>query len=335
MGCDSPHHAGHLRLDHNRLSGPIPPEIGRLCMGGSMAFGAVELDHNLLSGAIPPEIGDIGYVAYLYLDNNQLTGSIPSQLGNLVSALGIRLQGNRLSGPIPVALSNLTRLWGGESDLRWNALYTGDPTLRAFLDSKQVGGDWEGTQTVAPPELAAGGATLDSVALSWSPILYTGDTGGYELWYGTQAGGPYNLGGTTADKAMSTSPVSGLSPGTTYYFTLDTVTEPHASNQNAVVSGRTAEVSATTAGHLRLHASGTPRPGTSAINYSPGQTRANNALVSLGTGGALIAYVAQPSGTVHVVLDVNGYFDCLSPPRRGNRSRSSRSPSNGCPRLGP
>jgi hypothetical protein len=47
---------------------------------------------------------------------------------------------------------------------------------------------------------------------------------------------------------------------------------------------------------------------TSSINYAAGQTRANNAVVSLGGDGALIAYVGQPSGTTHVVIDVNGYF---------------------------
>jgi hypothetical protein len=61
-------------------------------------------------------------------------------------------------------------------------------------------------------------------------------------------------------------------------------------------------------GHLRLSASGTPRPGSSSINYAPGQTRANNAVVPLGADGSLIVYVNQPGGTVHVVLDVNGYF---------------------------
>jgi hypothetical protein len=61
-------------------------------------------------------------------------------------------------------------------------------------------------------------------------------------------------------------------------------------------------------GHLRLYASGTPRSGTSSISYASGQTRANNAVVSLGTDGALIVHVTQPSGTMQVVIDVNGYF---------------------------
>jgi hypothetical protein len=67
-------------------------------------------------------------------------------------------------------------------------------------------------------------------------------------------------------------------------------------------------VSPTAGGHLRLYASGTPRPTTSSINHTEGQTRANNAVVSLGADGVLIVYVNQPSGTVHVAIDVNGYF---------------------------
>jgi hypothetical protein len=47
--------------------------------------------------------------------------------------------GNQLSGPIPAALANLT--WLAGSDLRWNALYTSDAALRAFLNTRQIGGD--------------------------------------------------------------------------------------------------------------------------------------------------------------------------------------------------
>jgi Leucine-rich repeat (LRR) protein len=475
--------AGSLHLEHNQLSGPIPPEIGKLTMGTYKWVGVLHLDHNQLSGPIPPEIAGIRHVYSLYLDHNllsgplppeigslrlgdpywggagslhlednHLSGPIPAQLGDLAIVSGVYLQGNQLEGPIPATLAKLTRLVDGQSDLRWNALYTDDAALRAFLDSKQEGGDWESTQTVAPTGLATGSATIDGVPLSWAPIAYVGDTGGYRLRYGTQEGGPYNLGGTTANKAVSASAVSGLSPGTTYYFALDTLTEPHANNQNTVVSERSAAVSAKTVaggldwhsltvlsngpgvvssspggiacggvcsasfapaapvtltaapeagstflgwggtcagtaptcdlvmdvertvtasfstpptsyytvtpcraydsrvvgdtgalaagsdhailvagycgipatakavslnvtvvgasagGHLRLYASGTRRPGTSFINYASGQTRANNGVVSLGTDGALIVHVKQPSGTAHVVIDVDGYF---------------------------
>ncbi|MEO8503732.1 MAG: hypothetical protein ABI609_07555 [Acidobacteriota bacterium] len=67
-------------------------------------------------------------------------------------------------------------------------------------------------------------------------------------------------------------------------------------------------VSATSGGHLRLFAGSTPRPEASAISFDAGRTRANNAVVNLGTGGVLTVFDGQPSGTVHCVLDVSGYF---------------------------
>jgi hypothetical protein len=48
-------------------------------------------------------------------------------------------------------------------------------------------------------------------------------------------------------------------------------------------------------------------PATSVINYQAGQTRANNALLSLGPGGVAV-HCDQPSGTVQLILDVNGYY---------------------------
>jgi hypothetical protein len=65
----------------------------------------------------------------------------------------------------------------------------------------------------------------------------------------------------------------------------------------------------TAGGDLRLYPLGTMLPMSSAINYAAGQTRANNAVASLGDGGALGAHVDQGAGTVHLILDVNGYFE--------------------------
>jgi N-acetylneuraminic acid mutarotase len=65
----------------------------------------------------------------------------------------------------------------------------------------------------------------------------------------------------------------------------------------------------TTGGHLRLYAAGAPLPTVSSINYSAGQTRANNAIATLNVSGELAVWCAQPSGTVDFILDVSGYFD--------------------------
>lgn len=63
------------------------------------------------------------------------------------------------------------------------------------------------------------------------------------------------------------------------------------------------------AGNVRLYPGGT-LPTTSTLNYSAGQTRANNAIASLSAAGNLTAYASQPTGTtVHLVIDVSGYFE--------------------------
>ncbi len=61
-------------------------------------------------------------------------------------------------------------------------------------------------------------------------------------------------------------------------------------------------------GDLTLFPDGTSRPLGSAINYAAGQTRATGAVTSLGSSGALAVFVGQSVGSVHVIVDVNGYF---------------------------
>jgi len=66
---------------------------------------------------------------------------------------------------------------------------------------------------------------------------------------------------------------------------------------------------ATSAGNLVLFAGGTFAPSTSTLNYAAGTTRANNAIVGLGAGASLRVRSNQANGSVHVILDVNGYFE--------------------------
>jgi hypothetical protein len=67
-------------------------------------------------------------------------------------------------------------------------------------------------------------------------------------------------------------------------------------------------VAPTSLGNLRLFPAGTAVPNTSTVNYAAGQTRANNAVVALGSGGQLTVYSGQGLGTADFVLDVTGYF---------------------------
>lgn len=62
------------------------------------------------------------------------------------------------------------------------------------------------------------------------------------------------------------------------------------------------------AGFLTLYPAGIGLPLASTINYGPGQTRANNMVLALGPSGDVFAHCVQASGSVHLVIDVNGYF---------------------------
>ena len=69
----------------------------------------------------------------------------------------------------------------------------------------------------------------------------------------------------------------------------------------------------TTFGHVTIYPVGVALPMTSTINYSPGQTRANNAIVQVGAGRSIAATCGQASGTTHFIVDVVGYFRFVGP----------------------
>jgi hypothetical protein len=49
-------------------------------------------------------------------------------------------------------------------------------------------------------------------------------------------------------------------------------------------------------------------PLVSSVNFTPGVTRANNAVVPLATNGGTLNVMNGSAGTVHLVLDVTGHF---------------------------
>jgi hypothetical protein len=73
------------------------------------------------------------------------------------------------------------------------------------------------------------------------------------------------------------------------------------------VSYNVAVTQPTAAGKVRLFAAGDPTPLVTSINYSAGATRANNGIGVLGAG-SLSVTCHQASGTAHLIIDVNGYF---------------------------
>ena len=94
-----------LELEHNHLSGKIPPEIGNLANLETLNLGG-----NDLSGELPAELGELEDLATLDLWGNALTGELPPELGNLANLKTLYLLANELTGGIPAELGNLTRL---------------------------------------------------------------------------------------------------------------------------------------------------------------------------------------------------------------------------------
>lgn len=85
-----------LFLGSNRLTGPIPPELGNLTN-----LTGLHLAKNQLTGPIPPELGNLTNLINISLNNNNLTGSVPPELGNLTALFYFTLEENQLTGCIP------------------------------------------------------------------------------------------------------------------------------------------------------------------------------------------------------------------------------------------
>jgi hypothetical protein len=65
-------------------------------------------------------------------------------------------------------------------------------------------------------------------------------------------------------------------------------------------------------GNLSLFPGDSSGAGTSTINFQPGVNRANNAIVRLSFDGSAsigVLPLVTHGGTVHVILDVVGYFE--------------------------
>jgi Leucine-rich repeat (LRR) protein len=259
-----------LGLWRNQLSGPIPAEIGNLT-----SLESLRLEENRLEGEIPPEIGNLTNLDYLWLHCNLLSGTIPAEIGNLTGLNSLSLYYNRLSGPIPPEIGNLTKLWtlhlfsnqlsgeipteignltnlfpatpiSSDLDLRWNALYSNDPDLVAFLSSMHSGGDWQSTQTIAPDGVTVTSVSDHTVWLEWTAIAYSTSAGGYQVHSAEVPGGSTVSGGFTSAKTVTTYPVTGLQPGQSYDLLVQSFTDPHVVNYNTVLSEISAPVMATT-----------------------------------------------------------------------------------------
>ena len=234
-------HLSLLDLSHNQLGGPIPS------MSALVSLKTLYLSDNHLNSTIPV-LSALTLLERLNLADNQLAGAFPD-VGSLTHMMELNVDNNQLLGVIPTSLRYRDINLLGVS---YNMLTASDIPLVQYLNQRD--GDWEYTQTVPPTNPSAVALSANSVRVSWTLIYYTKDGGYYRAKYSKTSGGPYTpASGTTADKKATRYVVAGLSKNTPYYFVVEAYTPPHGSQQNALTSVNSAEVTATTTGTYYLY----------------------------------------------------------------------------------
>jgi len=246
-----------LNLSHNYLDGSLPPQLGQMINLSELTLG-----HNNFSGTIPSEIGHLANLESCYLDHNSLSGAIPSQLGNLTQLQMLDLSSNLLSGQMPVTFMQLTNCW---FNLTRNAL-TADDTLRSFIDSRSYGSlkPFYDFQTVAPAE-THWHVQDGELALTWDPVAYQSDLGGYEIYWKDDSMEAFVFSGVVEDKAITSfqPPQWNQDKPLTNRFLVRTYTEACPDNANLVRS-EWAEATLSDAWWLsEIHPDITPRGGES------------------------------------------------------------------------
>ncbi|KAL8167127.1 hypothetical protein V2J09_008626 [Rumex salicifolius] len=76
-----------LSLSNHKLSGPIPPDLGKLDQLEILA-----LHNNNFYGNIPSNLGNCTTLRALYLQGNYISGQVLNELGNLISLQHLRVQ---------------------------------------------------------------------------------------------------------------------------------------------------------------------------------------------------------------------------------------------------
>ncbi|XP_028954670.1 probable LRR receptor-like serine/threonine-protein kinase At3g47570 [Malus domestica] len=111
-----------LWLSGNRLSGHIPPDVGRLHNFGVMSpevvgrlsssLSVLDLSENHLTGFLPKEIGHFPNLEAFDISNNMFFGEIPPNLGSCIKLEFLDMEGNFIQGDIPSSLGSLRGLIG-------------------------------------------------------------------------------------------------------------------------------------------------------------------------------------------------------------------------------
>jgi Leucine-rich repeat (LRR) protein len=353
-----------LSLGYNQLSGSLPPQLGNLA-----SLTTLSVEHNALTGPLPSELGNLANLTELRAEFNQISGEIPDSFCGLARLQSLHLERNRIGGILPFAMGNMTALqefWifgnkvlfeipagitsltnlrdRGGLALSYNGLYAASPAVKAFVDAKDLRADWLGTQTTPPAGVAVGSPTGDSLTVTWQPIPYGADPGGYIVRRQNPVSGGEDIVLRVPGKETASLKVTGLQPDTPYTFFVSAYTEPHANNDNEVegwnadgVTGATVACAGLKVGTLQFCADQVQQvPNTNTYTLS-GNVQVNGALFfdtpvtftgnpasgtgTLTTEGSLLARSGAAWDTIMtgpgLLFQVDGAAGTLRPPEAG------------------
>ena len=168
-------------------------------------------------------------VVAIDLSQNNLNGQIPN-LADLSSLQTLDLSGNFLAHRAPSSLCALPALQA--LDLGHNLLNAAaDEACVATLDP-----DWTATQVAPPNEVQAVTMTATQVQLTWTPSMNAIPGGYHQVFVAEEPEGPYKLNGATADLNATGYEMQGLTPGTKYYFMVNSFVPAHAGQPAAKTS---------------------------------------------------------------------------------------------------
>ncbi|ONK69795.1 uncharacterized protein A4U43_C05F26820 [Asparagus officinalis] len=92
-------------LYSNKLTGVLPPELGKHC-----PLWNLEIDDNLLSGELPEDLCARNALASIIVFDNNFTGKIPESLGGCIALDNLQLQRNRFYGDFPPGIWSAANL---------------------------------------------------------------------------------------------------------------------------------------------------------------------------------------------------------------------------------
>ncbi|MDP9120076.1 MAG: hypothetical protein M3O15_01715 [Acidobacteriota bacterium] len=172
----------------------------------------------------------------------------------------------------------------------------GDTLQRVLGDYQQLKAVGNTFYAAFPANGAAFGRSLSNI----DPVFYKAGAPGVPLQFMTLP--PCRI----LDTRNATGSLGGpaLTAGTRTFPTAGTCGIPataRALSVNVTVTG------GTSGGDIRLFPASTTVPPTSVINFAPGRTLANNAVISVSHGK--FTALLDSAGSVHLIIDVNGYYE--------------------------